>query len=818
MVRDGVETWSLTGAERHHGSAWAQPFTPEPAALSPALGECLGRYTLRAHLGAGGMGEVYAAHDPELDRAVAVKVLRTCDGDATPTAIARFQREVLAMARLNHPNVVSVFDAGRVGDRVFVAMELVEGPTLASWLAARRRSWREVVGVFLQAGRGLAAAHAAGIVHRDFKPSNVIVGDRVRVADFGLAKTAAALDPPSSPCAATVALDVAITRTGAAVGTPAYMAPEQRAGGTVTPQADQYSYCVALREALAGHGPRDESVEDRFAVRAPRFLRAVVARGLASDPGDRFPSMAALLEVLERGGGPLVRWGHRRRALAGLIALGALTAIAYVVPFGRAAATEARIESLAVLPLDNLSGDPAQDYIADGLTESLIAELGKLGSLRVIARTAVMKYKGTHTPPSAIARELGVQALVAGSVLRSGDRLRIAVQLIDPQADRRTWSEVHERDLRDVLTLQREITVAIARQVSATLAAPARVHLAELHPVNPEAFKAVWQARFLSPRTTDIDTRETIALLERAIALEPRFAQAYADLAAAYVARQTFVNPGEARELEKQAIAAAAMAQSYDPELPEAHLARGDLLWTASQRFDHVRAAGEFLTALRLNPSSDQAHARLARVVVHAGLFDQALQHAASALEINPLNAQARNTQAEALLWMGKAEDALRMYRRMPEPVLPELVEAHTVFALLRLNRREEATSRLELARAKYPDDASGSLDGVQALLLADSEPVRALALIESVRRRTPVNPAHHAAYFAACAYAHMRRPKEAVDWLREAADTGFPCHACFERDPNLAAIRQDPGFQALMADLQRQSSSLARALSSDRP
>jgi tetratricopeptide (TPR) repeat protein len=322
------------------------------------------------------------------------------------------------------------------------------------------------------------------------------------------------------------------------------------------------------------------------------------------------------------------------------------------------------------------------------------------------------------------------------------------------------------------------------------------------------------QARFLSPRTTDVDIQDAIALLERAIAFDPHFGQAYADLAAAYVARLAFVNPSDARELEKQASAAAAIAHSYDPELPEVYLARGDLLWTDSQRFDHVRAAREFLTALRLNPSSDQAYSRLARVVVHVGLFEEALNYAACALEINPLNGQARNTQAEALLWMGKDEDALRMFRRIPGPVLPELVEAHSVFALLRLNRREQATSRLELARAKYPDDVTGCLDGVQALLLADSEPDRATALLESVKQRKSVAPAHHAAHFAACACAHMRRPKDAVDWLREAAETGFPCYACFARDANLDPIRHDPGFQALMADLQQQSSSLQRLLS----
>ena len=327
----------------------------------------------------------------------------------------------------------------------------------------------------------------------------------------------------------------------------------------------------------------------------------------------------------------------------------------------------------------------------------------------------------------------------------------------------------------------------------------------------------VLRARYLSVRTTDADTKAAIALLERAVALDPSFARAYADLAAAYVTRLTFVTPEETGDLEQKAFAAAEKALTLDRDSAEAYLARGDLLWTHSQRFAHERAVQEFRRAVGINPNSDQAHRRLARVYVHVGFFEEALEHAAKALSINPSNAQALNSRAQALLWMGKDEDALAILLSIPGPVLPELVEANSAFALLRLGRREEAWVQLRLALRKYPNDPSGALPGLEAMLLAESEPLKAQELIEKVAKRKAVNPAHHAAYFAACAWARMRRAQEAVQYLREASETGFPCYPLFAHDPNLDPIRQDPRFQAFLADMQKRSESLRKALFLDR-
>jgi TolB-like protein/tetratricopeptide (TPR) repeat protein len=569
---------------------------------------------------------------------------------------------------------------------------------------------------------------------------------------------------------------------------------------------------ISVLRKVLGEKPDDHQYIVTVPARGYRFVADVRERRRNGESPD-----AQLPAPPERDGPrqglPVRRW----LVLGGLAALG-LGTFTYVLYPVRAPDTgRTAIASLAVLPLDNLSGDPAHEYLADGMTEALITGLGKIGSVRVIARASVMKYKGAHASPAAVAQELGVEAVVTGSVLRSGDRVRIASHVTYRDAGRRAWADSHERDLQDVLTLQREVTTAIAGQVRAVPTAPQHARPGTLPLVNPEAYDSVLRARYLSVRTTDADTQAAIALLERAVTLDPGFALAYADLAAAYVTRLTFVTPEETGDLEQRAFAAAEKALLLDPELAEAYLARGDLLWTHSHRFAHARAAHEFRRAVDLNPNSDQAHRRLARVYVHVGFFEEALQHAAIALSINPSNAQALNSRAQALLWMGQDEEALAILTSIPGPVLPELVEANTAFALFHLGRREEAWVQLRRALHKYPNDPSGALPGIEAMLLAESEPLKAQELIQMVAKRKAINPSHHAAYFAACAWARMRRAEEAVQYLREAAETGFPCYPLFARDANLDPIRQNPRFQAFLADMQKQSESLRKALFLDR-
>ena len=323
----------------------------------------------------------------------------------------------------------------------------------------------------------------------------------------------------------------------------------------------------------------------------------------------------------------------------------------------------------------------------------------------------------------------------------------------------------------------------------------------------------VLQAIYLSDRTTNADNKSAIDLLEQAIALDPKLARAHAELASAYVTRLAYVTPDETHELERKSYAAWEKAYSIDPNLPAVYLARGDLLWTHPQRFQHERAIQEFRRALDLDPTSAQAHRRMARVLVHTGFFEEARHHAERALDASPTNSQALNSKAQSLLWSGHVDEALKILTSIPGPVLPELVEANTVFALHALERRDEAWVQLQKALDKYPTDPAGTLRGMQALMLAESDPGKAQKLIDSVRDRKAGNPSHHAAYFAGSASARLRNASATVHWLKEAASTGFPCYTLFARDPNLDPVRPDPGFRAFMAEMEKQSRSLRQAV-----
>jgi serine/threonine protein kinase len=322
------------------------------AGAAPVLsqGARIDRYVVEDHVGQGGMGVVYAAYDPQLDRRVALKVVRS-DRAQSLELRQRLVREAQVMARVSHPNVVTVYDAGIVDDQVFIAMELVDGSTLTEWLRAEPRSWRQVVEPFADAGRGLAAAHAIGIVHRDFKPDNVLVGKdgRVRVSDFGLAIAEASPEATANAGAPRAGGGAArLTGDGRLVGTPAYMAPEQRSGGVIDARTDQFSFCVALHEALfgvlpGGAGP-PAAREPRARGRVPREVRRVIARGLSPSPAARFPSMDALLDRLGRCAAPPRR---PTAALFGALALTALIGAGATSTFVRHARREAAPHAFA---------------------------------------------------------------------------------------------------------------------------------------------------------------------------------------------------------------------------------------------------------------------------------------------------------------------------------------------------------------------------------------------------------------------------------------------------------------------------------------
>src|SRR5262245_38133605 len=422
----------------------------------------LAHYEILAPLGAGGMGEVYRARDSRLDRDVAVKVLPERLAN-TREALARFEREAKTLAALSHPNLVAIFDAGADRGISFAVMEFLAGETLRECLDRGALPLAKVADIGAAAAEGLAAAHAHGVIHRDLKPANIFLTSSglVKILDFGLARLA---NP--SPTAQTA---VYVTEIGQIMGTPAYMSPEQACGENPDGRSDIFSLGCVLYEMATGRRAfpgenigevmaailRDDPTETKSGPQLPRELKPVVARCLAKQPDQRFQSAGDLAMALKRLGG------------------GAIPSLPTPLPpkgEGRAETAEdtgfPTRPCLAVLPLQNFSADKAEtDYIVDGMTEVLIAELARNRALRVVSRTTVTQFKDSRSPLRQIARELGADAIVEGSLLLAGASARITAQLIRANTDEHLWAESYQREMRDVLGLQSEVARAIAQEI-----------------------------------------------------------------------------------------------------------------------------------------------------------------------------------------------------------------------------------------------------------------------------------------------------------------------------------------------------------------
>ena len=464
------------------------------------------------------------------------------------------------------------------------------------------------------------------------------------------------------------------------------------------------------------------------------------------------------------------------------------------------------IGSLAVLPMANLSGDPVQDYFADGMTETLIAGLAKIGALRVISRTSVMQYKGAHKPLREIARELNVDAIVEGSVQRFGERVQITVQLIYAPTERHLMSETYHRDLRDMLTLQNEIARAVTQEVQIRLTPHEQIRLARALPINGAAFDYFLRGRFHVNRRTKDDNEMAIEMFDRAVAMDPNFAGAWAELAQACVWRFFLFTPEE-KQWEEKAFVAVEKALLLEPDLAEAHLARGRLLWTPSNHFPHDKAIQEYRRALALNPNLDEAQNQLALVYGHVGLFDEALRELEKAFAVNPSNTLARFHVGETLLFQGNYEQALTAFHDVPREANPALVGYQAPVALLHLGRTQEAAVMLEESLKDYPEDSGGLFTGVQALIasLAGDENAAERKIRSAVEKGRGFGHFHHTAYNIACTYSLINKSDQAIKWLQAAADDGFRCYPLFEGDPFLDRLRKNSRFTTLMLRLKEQ-------------
>jgi TolB-like protein/lipopolysaccharide biosynthesis regulator YciM len=640
-------------------------------------------------------------------------------------------------------------------------MQYLEGETLASRIHHKPLELRESLDIAVQVADALAEGHSRGIIHRDIKPQNIMITARgqVKVLDFGLAKIVREREVLESE-AATQSL---LSEPGIIMGTVPYMSPEQVRGETLDARSDIFSFGAVVYEMVSGRQPfaaesaaatlsailtQEAAPLARYAADVPEELQRIVRKCLEKDRERRYQLMRDVTVDLENirrerdaaqlsgsRGEQTTRtvaaartdqlasrhglFRHRFAVGVVVLALIAIAAIVYALFLRRSPTIVAsEIKSLAVLPLEDLSGGQAQDYFADGMTEALITDLARIGALRVISRTSVMRYKGERRPLPEIARELNVDAVIVGSVLRSGDRVRISAQLIHAASDQHLWAESYERDMRDILALQSEVARRIAQEIRIKLTPEQQARLANVRPVNPEAYDYYLRGKFHSGRTNKLDNETAIAMLEHAVAIDTTFAAAYAGLARAYATKAFSFSPDE-KQWEEKAFVAVEKALSLDPDLAEAHVARGDLLWTPSNRFPHERAIQEYQQALASNPNLDEAHAHLGYVYFHIGLLGKALDELQKALAVNPGNNNARMRIGIDLLYQGKYEPALAILDGIPIETNPSVWNFQTAWALFHLGRKEEAAARVEQYLRNNPKDEGGVVTSMKAILAA---------------------------------------------------------------------------------------------------
>ena len=771
------------------------------------------------------MGEVYVAHDPRLDRRVAIKLL-PAQTAADPRSRERLRREAMAVAALDHPYICKIFEISEHRDALFLVMEYIAGETLDRRLQNGRLPLSDALHIAGEIAEALQEAHAGRFLHRDLKPANIMLSQQghVKVMDFGLAKRVEDLPPPDQ---ATREMATAqLTAHGTIIGTPDYMSPEQVKGVALDSRSDLFSLGVILAEMAGGRHPfRQPSMGETLAAvlreppdlcgDIPSGLTALIQRLLAKNPGDRCASaaevradLAALAGAREevahqkaRAGGGIDWWKRPAGGLAllsiGMAAL-VLAGVGFLRPGSRlppVAVAPGLIRSIAVLPLDNYSGDSNQDYFAEGMTDELTADLATISQLRVISRGSVMQFKGKDRPPTPdIARKLDVDAVVEGSVSRSGDKVRITAQLIDARADKHLWAQSFERSSRDVLALQAELASAIAREVNVRLTPSEQSRLTAPRSVNPEAHDAYLKGRYFFNRPSDDNLQKAIGQFEDAVRLSPTFAPAFSGLSDAYL--WAGYNEGflTATEAKPRARAAAEKAVELDDRSAEAHTSLG--VFKLFYEYDLPGCEREFRRAFTLNPNYAFAHDQFGMALAFQGRFDEAIAEGARAIELDPLSPQILIDATVAFLFQRNSAAVKRLARRAaeldPAFFFPVMIDG---WADLEEGKFRDAIPALKKAKAmESPPFVTAYLAFAYGAAGDRATAAAELAALRKMSKDGTVLP-----FNLALVYLGLGDRTRALENLERALAADSQMMAWIGRDAIFDSIRSEPRFVALL-------------------
>ena len=678
---------------KHESSSvgWLEPTGKQPLAklmgdpVTLTMSRPFGPYRIERLLGAGGMGEVYLALDSRLNRRVALKLLGGWLYD-DEQLISRFTQEALSASALNHPNIPVVYEAGEIDGRYFIASEFVDGFPLGDRIKDGPIPWREAVSIALKLASALQAAHRAGIIHRDVKPSNVLIGGdgKVKLVDFGIAKsTRQDSEKPGS--------GYALTMVGAAIGTPGYMAPEQADGQAADARSDIWSLTAVLHEMLTGKRPGAGSAAWLRAAGIPTRLQKVLEHGLETEPGARFQTMDAFMVALEASGGLVARLPFG--IWTATAAMAVMAVISGWLGWHAMRTPSARAPSLAVLRFENLPAGSANSYFTTGIQEEVLTHLGRISGLKVLSAHAVSNLPPHPESLKSVGNLLDVSTVLEGSVQVQDKRMRVSVQLIDTESRAQLWADSYDRDIKDVFDVERDIAERVAGQLQAVLLTAERAQVEVVDTLNPEAHSALLQARFFRRRGDESSLRKALEKLDEAIQLDPAYAQAYAETSTAWYYISDYLSGPELARAKAKARAAAQRALELAPNLAEAHVALGwvSMVWD----WDFHAAEHEFSTAVRLSPNLAQAQNGLGTLYAYQGQFEDSARRIKQARVLDPLSSAYALNLALVRQALGQPAEGEKLVREALA-LEPSSATCHLFLAELALDRGKSSQAQIE--------------------------------------------------------------------------------------------------------------------------
>ena len=798
------------------------------------IGQILLQYRIVEKIGEGGQGTVYRAIDTTLDRPAVVKVLPPDLTDSSSNLV-RFEREAKLASSLDHPNICTIFGLHKVDGLHFIAMQYIEGRNVRELVAGRPLDLRQALSITIQVTNALAAAHAQGIVHRDIKARNVMVtrNGSVKVLDFGLAKL---IEPPH-----TISSDPQVTEVGVPYGTSTYAAPEQAQGLPVDHRGDIFSTGVLLYEMLAGTWPfRGKTALDvRYAVvyHRPRpiaeargedsillqRIQTILDKALAKNPNDRYQHIEEMREELQEVSRelemdsslgntltdatqsiapralpkPPQRFWTRPIILAGIAAAAILLVALGLYAFRGSPPVDSSesISSLAVLPFTN--SDPSTEYLSDGITESLIENLSQLPDLKVKSSSTVFHYKGRNTGAMQIGRELGVHALLSGTVVQRGEELAVSVELIDVRDDSHIWGERYGRKVSEVVALPQQISRDVLLKLRARADGMDHAQITRNYSPDSEAYRLYLQGRYNWNKRTVEGLRKGIDFFGQAILRDGDYGLAYAGLADCYLLLNVY-NVTSAADSFPKAENAANRALSINPNLAEAHTSLAFVTYRYHLKW--AEAEQHFKKAISLNPSYATAHQWYGSLLAATGRLNEAVAETKTAHELEPFSLTIYSDYIRTLYYAGQLDQAHSEALKLME-LDPNFTRVYYELGLVleEQGKLEEAIAAFRNGLKDSPDNVFGLTALGHALGRAGkkSEAERVIARLQQLSKQQYVSP-----YQTAVIYAGLDNRKMALDWLEKSREERFNWLPFLEVDPAFKSLRSEARFIELAKSL----------------